>query len=334
MSTWAPLRMRSPIDELPESNFQEHEREHGAGCAGRRPGETGVRFWLVQMAGWLPLPVLHAVGWLAGTLMAWIPNSQRETARQQIDLCLPELPESARRSLARRSLIETAKAVVEAPAFWFGPLWRVRRWIRDEAFVAEIRRRADATGGAAIILTPHLGAWELSSICGAQAGPVTVLYKPQNRGNRFLNALMERGRTRSSNIALAPTDAGGVRILLAALRRHEHIGILPDHDPPEGSGSFAPLFGQPAHTMDLVTKLAERTGAAVMYVVCERLSWARGFRFYCLDAPAGIADPQQGPASLNQGLEQCIRRWPGQYWWGYKRFRRLPPGVESPYGDS
>jgi KDO2-lipid IV(A) lauroyltransferase len=139
-----------------------------------------------------------------------------------------------------------------------------------------------------------------------------------------------RGRGRLGGTPV-PTDGGGVKALLAALKRGELVGILPDHDPPEGAGKFAPLFGLPAHTMDLGPKLAARSGAPVNFIVAERLSWGRGFRFHVVPAPADIADAQTGAAAVNRGLETCIRRWPAQYWWSYKRFRRRPPGAPDPY---
>lgn len=287
--------------------------------------------FLLHLAGWLPLPVLHGIGWLAGWIMWFIPNSQKRTATQQIVWCLPDWSPRAQKRLIRRSLIETAKAIVEAPAFWYGPAFRLKRWLNDEKMLADLRARTERSGGAAIFLTPHLGAWELSSFVGALIGPLTVLYKPQTRADGKANEMMNPGRSRMKNIKLASTDSGGVRALLAALKRREMIGILPDHDPPEGSGQYAPFFGHPAHTMDLVSKLAGKSGAPVFFFVAKRLSWGRGFRFYCMDAPAEISDPQQGTAAMNRGLEEVIMRWPDQYWWGYKRFRRLPPGVENPY---
>jgi KDO2-lipid IV(A) lauroyltransferase len=139
--------------------------------------------------------------------------------------------------------------------------------------------------------------------------------------------VMKRGRERFG-AKLVPSDRGGVRELLEALRRGDSIGVLPDQDPPEGSGVFAPFFGIAAHTPVLASRLAHRTGAAVLYVFAERLGWGRGFVLHIVPAPAEVADADEAPAcaALNQGLEDCIRRFPAQYWWGYARFRRRPPG--------
>jgi KDO2-lipid IV(A) lauroyltransferase len=282
---------------------------------------------LLTVLGWLPLPVLHATGWLLGELAWRLPTRQRKLTLRHLERCLPELPTDARLRLARRSLIESGKAVCEAPAIWFGPAWRLRRWIDDEPTRQAIRRVLGG-GQGAILLTPHLGCWEITLLFCSQIGRITALYKPQKGA---INAVILAGRRRFPNGVPVPTDAGGVKAILGALKRGEMAGVLPDHDPPEGGGSFAPLFGIPAHTMDLIGKLASRTRAPVWFIVGERLRWGRGFRFHLSAAPAGIHDPATAPEALNAGLEACIRARPEQYWWSYRRYRRRLPGQPDLY---
>jgi KDO2-lipid IV(A) lauroyltransferase len=281
---------------------------------------------LLTVLGQLPLPLLHGLGWCLGQLVWLIPNGYRWMSLRQLELCLPELTETERRHIARRSLIESLKAICEVPAVWYGPGWRLQRWIRDPLTLQQLRDLLSG-GHGSILLTPHQGAWEVAGLFCSQAAPMTILYKPQNSP---ADGVIERGRARLG-ANLVPTDGGGVKALLAALNRREMIGVLPDHDPPEGSGKFAPLFGIPAHTMDLVPKLAARSQAPVTFVVAERLSFGRGFRFHLVSAPPEVSDAQNGAAAINRGLEVCIRRWPDQYWWSYKRFRRQPPGSPDPY---
>ena len=67
------------------------------------------------------------------------------------------------------------------------------------------------------------------------------------------------------------------------------------------------------------------------FCIAERLPRGRGYRIHLLPAPEGIADPQTGVAALNRGVEDMIRRWPEQYWWAYRRYRRRPPGEAKFY---
>lgn len=281
--------------------------------------------WLRGWA-WLPLPLVHLFGDLLGTLAYWVPNGLRTVTRLHLAVCLAELPQSDRRRIERECLRQVAKTVLEAPAIWFGPRRRLERWLDDP----RARRRlqdAIATTRGAIILCPHVGSWELAGMFCASVAPITSLYKPQKGA---IDTLIRDGRGRLG-AQLVPTEGAGVRALLQALKRGETVGILPDHDPPRGSGVFAPLFGLPAHTSDLVPKLAARTGAGVWFCYAERLPWARGFRFHVVAAPSGIDDPDTGPTALNRGIEAIVTHLPEQYWWSYKRYRRQPPGSQNPY---
>lgn len=283
----------------------------------------------IRMLGCLPLAMIRMLGSLLGFVLAKLPTRLKQTTELHLARCLPEMSAEDRAQIAKDSLVASAHAIVEAPAIWFGPIARRRRWIAASAEQLNTIRRAQAAGKGVILLTPHQGAWELASFYCAQVAPLTVLYKPQKG---LADRLILEGRARGAPITPVPTTSRGVKALLSALKGGEMVGILPDHDPPEATGTvFAPLFGIPANTMDLVTKLAARTGAPVLYVVAERLPWTRGYRFHVLKAPPTIANPVQGPTALNAGIERCVRMLPGQYWWSYRRFRRRPPGTPAFY---
>lgn len=291
---------------------------------------TLLRALLVAL-GQLPLPCLHAFGWLLGNLLWLTPNKFARITHLHLRRCFPGGDARWRARIARASLVESAKAVAEAPAIWFACAPRLRRWTADAA-TRDALRALLAGGRGLILLTPHLGSWELAGQFCAGVGAVTLLYKPQKGA---ADAVIRAGRSRSPNARLVPTTAGGVRELLGALKRGEMIGLLPDHDPPEGSGTrFAPLFGIPAHTMDLVGKLAARSGAPVWFIIAERLSLGRGFRIHLREAPPGIADPGRSAQALNQGLEAYIAAYPEQYWWSYRRYRRRPPGDADFYAGA
>jgi KDO2-lipid IV(A) lauroyltransferase len=193
----------------------------------------------------------------------------------------------------------------------------VRGWEQVEA--------AQAAGRGVIFLSPHLGAWELGSLYMARHYPVTALYRPLRVPG--LDALVRAARERTG-ATLMPTDASGVRSLYRALERGETVGILPDQEPGSGGGIFAPFFGHPANTMVLVSRLASRSGAVVLFCVPERLPRGRGFRLNFTPAPAAVsaADLNRSVAAMNAGVEAWVRRLPAQYLWSYKRFKSRPEG--------
>ena len=111
------------------------------------------------------------------------------------------------------------------------------------------------------------------------------------------------------------------------------VAILPDQDPGKSGGIHAPFFGHPARTMTLVSKLANKTKAEVLYIVGERLEKGKGFAVHILPADDDIASKDEliAATALNRGVERCVSINPSQYLWSYKRYRHPPEGVEDIY---
>jgi len=188
-----------------------------------------------------------------------------------------------------------------------------------------------AQGKGVIVAGPHLGSWEIVGLFLAQIAPVTTLYRPPRYD--AMAALIVKGRSQTG-AKLVPTDASGVKALYKALRQGEMVAILPDQQPKSTRGAvFAPFFGQPALTMELVSRLAAKTGAPVVFCFAERLPFGKGHRIHWVQAPEGIddADPIVAATALNQGVERCIHICPTQYQWSYKRFRKHPDGKTNRY---
>ena len=157
------------------------------------------------------------------------------------------------------------------------------------------------------------------------------MYKPAPQP--LLNALMLNGRQRSQT-KLVPADMSGVRSLLAALKRHEGIGILPDQVATSGDGVWAPFLGRPAYTPTLVASLQRKSGAAAFFVAAERLSWGRGYHLHAVPVNDTLPEDKATAAlRINQGVEALVRRFPAQYQWRYNRHKR-PGGVALPVEPS
>lgn len=281
---------------------------------------------LVRLLARLPLGLLHRLGDGVGWVAAHWPNRQRRNALINIGLCLPHLSRSEQLRLRDRNLRELGKTYLEIGYLWLRPVEQVLGLIREVRGGEVLERRP---GRGLIVLSPHIGAWELAGLYLASQGSTAIFYKPQ----KYLDDLILAARRRSG-AALAPITAKGIRVLVQALERGDYVGILPDQEPKADKGAvFAPLFGIPAFTMLLVNRLARRTGAPVIFLFAERLGDGEGFRIHCLPAPPGIDsdDDVVAATTLNRGIEQCITTCPEQYIWAYKRFRRRPAGSPKVY---
>ena len=121
-------------------------------------------------------------------------------------------------------------------------------------------------------------------------------------------------------------EASAVRTLLKRLQAGQVIAILPDQQPKAGEGEFADFFGVPAMTMTLLPKLAQRTGACVLFCTAQRTPAGR-FEIHIESAAPEVLDA----AALNTNIERIARRDPSQYQLTYKRFSMRPEGVDARY---
>ncbi len=175
------------------------------------------------------------------------------------------------------------------------------------------------------MVAPHYGNWELLNQWLASRGPFAFVYAPPESpaGNAFLQ--LARG---GDNVRQVRAEGPAVRQLFKVLKDGGTVAILPDQQPKNGDGVFVPFFGVQALTMTLVNRLAERTGATVLYAWCERIGPDIEFALHVEPAPASIADPdlQVAAGTLSAGIEAIARRDPAQYQWTYKRYTLRPPG--------
>ncbi|WPL10786.1 Lipid A biosynthesis lauroyl acyltransferase [Thiorhodovibrio litoralis] len=287
--------------------------------------ERGVRP-LMRLLARLPLRWVHYIGGAIGTSIAHLPNRQRRNTLINIGLCLPELNRDEAIALRNRCLREFGKTYAEIAHLWLRPSAEVLNLVRETRGVELLERQ---TGSGLIVLSPHLGAWELAGLYLAACGPTAIFYKPQ----KYLDDMILAARKRSG-ATLAPITARGIRVLVQSLERGEYVGILPDQAPRADKGAvFAPFFGIPAYTMLLVNRLSRKTGAPVVFLFAERLGPGEGYRIHCQRAPEGVAadSDEEAAAALNQGIAECVRVCPEQYLWPYRRFRERPQGVPKFY---
>lgn len=282
---------------------------------------------LLSICAALPLPLAHFLGTCIGWGLLLIPNDLLRISKINIPLCFPKLSSAQQRRLIRDSLVEAGKTMTEAGALWKWPASRLTTLVKGTSG-EEYFHAAMAEGSGVILATPHLGAWEMVGLYSSMHYHITSLYRPPRLSE--LADLVRRGRERFG-AKLVAVDANGVRALYHALARGDMIGMLPDQEPGTGNGIFTSLFGITANTMVLLSRLAIKTGAKVIFCYAERLPRGRGYHIHFIPAPDEInqAPLEQSVAVMNNTVETLIKQQPEQYQWGYKRFRTRPEG-ESP----
>ncbi|HQQ64143.1 MAG TPA: lysophospholipid acyltransferase family protein [Pseudomonadales bacterium] len=270
---------------------------------------------------WFSLPVIQRLGTALGYLL-WISGSRaRKTTCINIGLCFPELSDAERETLARQSLVETGKTIMETGAFWNWSLEKCRRLIRhiegEQLFVDSC---ADKRG--LILLAPHLCAWEVLPSLLTQHTRYTAMYKPPKI--RPLDTWIQDVRNRAY-ARVVPTNRRGVSELMKTLKAGGCVVVLPDQEPEREGGAFVPFFGVETLTISLVHGLATKTGAQLLEVNAVRLPHGNGFDVVFRDANAvNTPDLRESLTAMNAIIEAAVREFPAQYQWEYKRFKRRP----------
>lgn len=280
---------------------------------------------LFRALSWLPLPVLHALGWVLGWLSFGLSNRYRRR------LFAHAAQAGYPRRVALATVGESGKLVAELPRLWLGRPVRVA-WAGAEHIEATLAQNAGV-----LFLTPHLGCFEITAQAYAQrfgaTHPMTVLFRPARKV--WLRDLVAGARQRPGLFA-APTTLAGVKQLIKALKAGQAVGLLPDQVPPEGQGVWAPFFGRDAYTMTLSARLAQAGRVQILLSWGERLRWGRGYRvhvrpFDALNGGPLSTDAEEAARQINQAMEALVRECPAQYLWSYDRYKQphrsapLPP---------
>jgi KDO2-lipid IV(A) lauroyltransferase len=286
---------------------------------GRKDTKNLHRFprFLLGLIAALPLRALHVLG----TVLGWTIYGMSPTYRRQLreNLLQAGYGDAATR---RAAIAHAGQMLLETPPMWLRPQPEVAALVREVRGMEAVDA-ARGRGNALLFLTPHMGCFEITAQYASQLMPITVLYRAPKMG--WLEPLMREGRSRG-RVRLAPADQSGVREVLAALKRGEAVGFLPDQVPGEGEGEWAPFFGAPAYTATLAPRLAARDNVACFLAYAKRLPRGAGYVIEVRPYPA-IPAHESPTRHLNRALEELVRECPGQYLWGYNRYK-TPSGAK------
>src|SRR5688572_9840244 len=220
---------------------------------------------LAAVPGALPLSWQRALGRTLGRAAVWLDLREARIARRNLELVAPELEAPAREALVREILQCTGANLMETLRVWThgrADNLRLVRTVRGR----ELLDAALAQGRGAIVAAPHFGNWGLLVEYVAGQAPMSLVYRAPEKptGDVFLR----RARA-GRDLTLVPAESAAMRPLFRALKAGQLAGITTDQQPKLGAGVFAPFFGREALTLTLVPKLAERSGAPVLFAWAE-----------------------------------------------------------------
>ncbi len=290
------------------------------------------RFWgtwcaiaLVRILTALPASWHPKLGRLLGRSAAPLARHRRRVVMTNLENCLPEIPATERRSLARRHFEACGIAIMETGRAWFADLAALDARLEVEG--GDQFEAALASGRGVLVVGAHFVTLELVGALLARRWPLDAVYRRQR--NAALEWMQSAGRRGFGRLI----DHRDLRTVIARLRAGRAIWFAADQDHGARSSEFLPFFGIPAATLTSPARIARLTGARVLRLEHWRNTDQSSFtaRFRTLPRPFPGSDPRADAALLNACLETAIRERPEQYLWLHRRFKTRPPGTRPFY---
>jgi KDO2-lipid IV(A) lauroyltransferase len=295
-----------------------------------------LEYWLVLLVarflGLMPRGLARLAAGLLAVAIFGLLGRLRQVGERNLDLAFPGLSPARKRSVLRGVYRHLGWQLVEFCRMSRYTEANTRDWIRTEGL--EHFLAAQARGKGVLIVTGHLGAWELSSFYHSLMGhPMGMVIRRLD--NRRLDAHVNAIRCLRGNRVLHKDDFA--RGLLSAMHAGETVGILMDTNMRPPQGVFVEFFGRLACTASGLARVALKTGAAVLpgFMVWEAAERKYVLRFgpelvfqHTVDAEADALAATQQCATAT---EDWIRRYPDQWLWIHRRWKTRPPGEPGIY---
>ncbi len=282
----------------------------------------------------LPRRTSRALGAGFGSITGRLAGKLRSVGDRNLQLAFPKLKAAERQILLQQTfrnlglqlaefcqMTKYSSTVVERD---------VMRYEGLEHFLAAERR-----GKGVLVLTGHLGAWELSSFVHSLLGhPMGMVIRRLD--NPLIDRMVNRIRCLHGNRVLHKDDFA--RGLLHAMAKGETVGILMDTNMTPPQGVFVPFFGVEACTASGLARVARKTGAAVLpgFLLWEQKEQRYVLRFgealELQHTPDADADALANTALFARITEQYIRQYPDQWLWLHRRWKTRPAGQPPVYG--
>jgi KDO2-lipid IV(A) lauroyltransferase len=294
---------------------------------------------LVQRAEYAALRAVSAAsrpfGWRAASAvgafvggLAWRPLAIRAArVERTIRACFPEFDDATVRRVARESYRGLGRVAIESIALSRGgPAAILDAFVEPDGW--EVLERAFAEGRGVVLVSGHLGNWELcAAYIAARGRPVDAI--AMHMMNPLSDDFFRRTRERLGIHVVFDDEA--VRRIPRALREGRAVGFLSDQAGKGLASTFVPFFGRPARTPRGAAVFALRNELPIIFTVAIRQGDGRYRSHFERIEPVRTGDREQDVDATvrryTEVLEGWVRRHPGQYFWQHRRWKGQPKGT-------
>ncbi len=282
---------------------------------------------LVRLLSVLPRRLARGCAILLAWLFYGIHARLRRVGMHNLEIAFPDKTIKQRRRILRGVFTSLGRQLAEFCRFPSYTRQNVSQVAVYEGF--ENYEAARQRGKGVLLLTAHLGGWEIGSfVHSLQGHPLRVVVRRLD--NPYLDRLVERYRTLHGNVMFEKQEFA--RGLLAAMKAGETVGLLMDTNMTPPQGVFVPFFGVAACTASGLARVALHTEAAV---VPAFTIWDPAIGRYRVQFDPALtlirtdndeADVVANTALFTEIIEDYVRRYPDQWLWVHRRWKTRPPG--------
>lgn len=276
----------------------------------------------------------------AGRIGEWIGalgyrplGIRRAVVERQVRAAFPGLAEPEVLRISRASYAHLGRTSIEAALISALSPDQVRAMF-ERVEGADVLAAARAEGKGVLLVSGHLGNWELAGAFVAASGmPIEAVARGME------NPLFDRyiTRTRHDLGMTVIHDADAVRRVPRAMREGKAVAMLVDQGAVGLASTWVPFFGRYAKTPRGPAVFALRLGAPVVFATALRQPDGRYVMYYerVPVRPTGDreADVDRIVMDYTATLERWIRRAPEQYFWHHRRWKHQRPGTPPELGD-
>ncbi len=269
-----------------------------------------------------PRPKALSFGRRLGRLLYRILGRKRKQALTALADAFPEWTEEQVASTARRVFEHTTESMVELLRGIGHPDENPVQFVVDDDPAAAKLAEGRARGKGLLVLTAHVGNFDLLAMWGASRFPAHVSVIVKEIRDPDVNAMITRIR-RSGGVELLPAR-NSYRSALRCLRRNEIVGFIADQNMTREEGIFVEFFGKPACTSPGLAMLAAQTGAPVQPMFLVRDGDRHRVVFRDLIEPPADRSPEAIHAATQaytRVIEEVVREYPDQWIWMHNRWR-------------
>ncbi len=194
-------------------------------------------------------------------------------------------------------------------------------------------QRAIASKNGLIIISAHLGSWETGMLYVCCSVPKPILGVVKKIRFAPLNRWVQRWRTRFGLTIVF--KKGALSEMHRMLRRGGVIGLLVDQSR-RSEGVDVNFFGHRVTATPAAAFLAIRCRSPVLPIFCVRDSSGRPT--VLVQRPLEIkrsgdlrTDIQAGTQLITDVVEKAVRRFPDQWFWVHKRWKKYYPDLYPEY---